>query len=172
MLDLDCPAHLQPHTLAAAAMRLTAPHAQWHALFGNSEPPFYDKWALRSSALGMDYDCLLDRKQIARRGNCFTYSIAIDPTGPILPVDSAFSGVALYSLPALRHSGCRYGSPHQAGCEHVPFHTCLRGKGLRLGIDPSLLTRCGDDHVGSRRKYVRRHVYVSSNGTVVTRGAV
>ena len=143
---------------------LAAP--RWHVLSGNSLPIYYDRWALRSSSLAVDYDCLEDQAAIGRRGNCMVYNINLSPKGPIVPADSAFNGVAIFSLSALRRSGCRYNaSPDLRTCEHVAFNLCLKRRGLRLGIDPSLLVGCGTEHAHAtfpRTKLVTLH----ANGTI------
>jgi hypothetical protein len=55
MLDLDCKATLEPPLLAQAVLGLASDRAIWHALSFNSLPNYYDFWALRSTALGVDY---------------------------------------------------------------------------------------------------------------------
>jgi hypothetical protein len=45
--------------------------------------------------------------------------------GSFVPVDSCFGGLALYSLPALRESGCRYTVAGAVDCEHVSLNDCL-----------------------------------------------
>ena len=191
MIDLDCPPLLQPSALAGSVQRMLAgtavppplqPRWQqrgahgvppppaagpvWHALFGNSVPRYYDLWALRSAALGLDYDCLEDKTQVEAHGFCFVYGIELDPRAPPVPVDSAFNGVAVYSMSALRHAGCSYElSSKLATCEHVGFHMCLRRRGLRLGIDPSLVQGCGAEH--AHAAYPRsKHVSAHPNGTI------
>jgi hypothetical protein len=45
--------------------------------------------------------------------------------GSFVPLDSCFGGLALYSLPALRESGCRYAVAGALDCEHVSLNDCL-----------------------------------------------
>jgi len=67
---------------------------------------------------------------------------------------SAFNGLALYDLRAIarRAGACRYNgtivSNASSGeirpiCEHVYYHRCLRREGLRIAIDPSLVSISG-----------------------------
>jgi hypothetical protein len=42
----------------------------------------------------------------------------------LVPVDSCFGGLTIYSLPALVESGCTYDET-TADCEHISFHRCL-----------------------------------------------
>lgn len=60
-------------------------------------------------------------------------------------VDSAFNGLGLYRVSALRTaSDCRYrGTKNSYLCEHVPFHQCMRTRELSIGVLPSLATDCG-----------------------------
>jgi len=142
-------------------------------LTGNSQPRYYDLLALRSKALSMDYDCLFDGdpEQKARRGNCFAYDIRVAPGAPIVAVDSAFNGIGVYSVAALRRSGCRYeAQANQTMCEHLSFHECLRRRGVRIGIDPALMVGCGAEHAHNeipRSKFVRVH----GNGSISYAGA-
>ena len=124
-----------------------APPTRFHVITGNSLPMYYDRWALRSRALAIDYDCLQNRTEVARRGRCMEYDINVNPRAPVLAVDSAFGGVAIFSAAALRRAGCRYEArPDLRTCEHVGFNLCLRRRGLRLGLDPSLVVGCGKEH--------------------------
>jgi transcriptional regulator GlxA family with amidase domain len=71
---------------------------------------------------------------------------------PIVPVESAFNGLAVYRLAAIARSGCGYVpyyriTPHshiqpvvvRGACEHVAFHLCLRRARLRLEESPGRL---------------------------------
>jgi hypothetical protein len=42
----------------------------------------------------------------------------------LVPVESCFGGLAVYSLDALRESGCTYDEATD-DCEHVALHRCL-----------------------------------------------
>lgn len=145
MLDLDWkrPAVLPQLQLAAKAM---AHPDGYKVLTANSiqDSDYYDLWALRSSVLHIDYDCWFDRHVSSIRGNCDSYEVRIDASAPILPVNSSFNGLALYSVAALRGQAprCRYDG--ERTCEHVSFHLCLRERGLRIGIAPFLIQGCGD----------------------------
>lgn len=198
-IDLDCPPVLTPsavgravHTLlglgswsqggvrragsgggeggGAAATEATK---GWDALFGNSLPRYYDVWALRSTALGIDYDCLHNKTEARKRGVCFDYDLRLDPAAPVLEVDSAFNGVGIYRVASLHRARdaagalCRYGGTKlHSGCEHVGFHMCLRGAGLRLGIAPDLVTGCGAEHARDEYMHEQR-VTLRANGDIV-----
>lgn len=195
-VDLDCPPVLAPSAVAhavgglmglgggrraaessaggvgagAGAGRQRAA-GRWDALFGNSVSRYYDLWALRSNALGIDYDCLHNKSAIRTQGVCFEYDVALDPNAPVLEVDSAFNGVGIYRLDSLRRAreqqsgSCRYGGAWLTTCEHVDFHACLRRAGLRLGIAPSLVQGCGAQHAHDEVKRTRR-VELRADGVV------
>ena len=149
-LDLDCPSVLQPATLSGAVALMSFDtsrgHPSWDMLSANSLPSYYDLYALRSTLLALDYDCLKPSSEVAARGNCFQFRVTLHPEAAVLPVDSAFNGLAIYRTAALQSARCTYGGPFISTCEHVVFHQCLRRQGLRLGIAPSLVQGCGAEH--------------------------
>ena len=206
MVDLDPTSFgesLAP--LREAVRRVSDTLSPWGALTANSNGPYYDRWALRSEHVGLDYDCWTEHARVASDGSCTAYDIRIDARGPIFEVDSAFGGLGLYGMHALRKHkalGCRFvgelpcvcsGAARQlsatsarrsypagrgdqartrratvnaaamvkaAGegcsrevCEHVPFNSCLRRHGVRIGIMPSLLVVYAyfDGHVEPHR---------------------
>jgi len=173
MLDLDCKRRPpwaddpRPLRMALGALR----RREWDVLAANSmaELDYYDLWALRSAELGADYDCWRDRVEMKRRGDCDATQLRINASAPPFAVDSAFNGLALYRLGALRRraGGCSYDGGRT--CEHVPFHLCLRRSGLRLGVAPYLVQGCGD---GAPRAVVgppRVRVRVEGDGSVERR---
>ena len=143
MLDLDCKRDTPPVRLQMAVSAMVADG--WSVLGANSMAgsDYYDLWALRSRDLHIDYDCWHDRVTMRRRGNCDSYQVQINESAPIIAVNSAFNGLAIYSTSALRYaSRCSYAGTRT--CEHVAFHSCLRRYGLRIGIAPFLIQGCGD----------------------------
>ena len=162
-LDLDpgdCPYPLDSRAIAAAA-DLIGTAGGWAVLTANAagrdrrrEHEYYDKWALRSASLAYVSDCNTDYAAREASGcascdRCFGTHIRIDAAAPIFAVESAFNGLALYSMRALAAHGaaaCGYSGRDPRGsptCEHVPFHTCLHQGGLRIGIAPFLPSVCG-----------------------------
>ncbi len=148
VLDLDCKRPVEPQPLRWAVAAMQDPEApyRWSVLTANSKRgiDYYDLWALRSATLGVDYDCWHDAHAVRQRGSCDAYEVRIDPRAPVLPVESAFNGLAVYSLLALweRAPDCTYDG--DLTCEHVPFHLCLRSRGLSIGVAPYLVQGCGD----------------------------
>ena len=153
-LDLDCRGP-EPRHIAA----VLASMGRWDVLTANTRPPgyYYDRWALRSSVLGVDYDCWFNQTQRRLRGSCPDYAITIDPAAQAFGVDSAFNGLGIYRASSLRAAaGCRYrGTKNSYLCEHVPFHLCLRSHQLAIGVLPSLAVECGTTQISARRRYVR-----------------
>ena len=152
--------------LAIGAMAAGA----WSMLSANSVDGavYYDLWALRSAALGVDYDCWHDRRVMRQRGDCNAHEIRINSSAPIMEVNSAFNGLAIYSVAGLRSApGCVYDGGHT--CEHVGFHLCLRRHGLQIGIAPFLLQGCGDGAPREEIGPARMHVYVPASGRAEAR---
>ena len=78
--------------------------------------------------------------QVKSRASCKDVAIKLDPAAAPFGVQSAFNGLAVYRVAALRAAnatGCRFaGSKLSRNCEHVPFTSCLRARGLRLAQIP------------------------------------
>ena len=208
VLDLDCKRPVGPTPVARAVASMMA-SARWDVLTGNSlaGQSYYDLWALRSSKLGLEYDCWRDGRRMRVHGSCDAYEVHLNPHAPVFEVASAFNGLAVYRLSGLqraisnpsnvnsRHkavestrlessratifpapllrwmlrrnesaeSPCAYDGSRT--CEHVPFHTCLSRRGLRLGVAPFLVQGCGN---GAPRPPPPAHsVHMLRNGTVV-----
>lgn len=163
--------HRQPKPLRpmqyGGTQSAAAAISRWDVLTANSlshHGLYYDIWALRSKALRVEHDCSVDKLSVAALGGCGTWAIDVNTTAPMVPVDSAFNGLAAYRLDRLRTSGCHYGGAFTLTCEHVGFHACLRRKNVSIAIAPSLAQGCGRgvwNHPG-RRNVVR----VNRNGTV------
>ena len=161
-LDLDCMVNvaslwallpsMMPHAGHAAAQGLArgarldnndeadSSGPAWDLLTGNSNP-YRDLWALRSRRLGVDYDCWQDEKTMLFRGSCLRYRITIAPRAPVVRVRSAFNGVSVLRVGAVRArnaSGCRYPDPSSTAdsapgldgvwpSHHTGVHTGLDG---------------------------------------------
>lgn len=176
VVDLDCRPLLRPAAFYAAARAVL--QGRWDVLAANTLPTYYDFWALRSTAFSMDYDCQEDRRAIRDRGFCVDWQIRLDDGAPIVPVQSAFGGLAVYRLRAVARTRCRYRGAADAdaalACEHVSFHTCLTQQhGLRFGIDPALVGGCHGDIVpsNSAASLVKAHMHqlrLHRNGSLQT----
>jgi len=147
-------------------------HPPWDALFANTKTTYYDIWALRSKALGIEFDCWdLIQHMRAQRGVDIhsakavavkKYQIKIIPSTPLIPVESAFGGLGLYRLN--KTIGCSYNGmttvcsckPHMEvtsicrpdTCEHVSFHKDMIEKhGAKLYIIPSIQVNSQEEHL-------------------------
>jgi hypothetical protein len=65
---------------------------------------------------------------------------SISPNTPLIPVESAFGGLAIYTMDAFL-SGKYIGlsSEGYEVCEHVGFHQAIKERGLNIFIAPKLV---------------------------------
>lgn len=131
--------------------RVTAPTREWDALFANQLPIYYDIWALRHPTW-CPQDCIAQirtrpfwmRRETAKQKFVRDRQIWVNPTLPLIPVESAFGGLGIYDLTFVRQVGETYSGLDAKGheiCDHVTFHAALRKAGARLYIDPALINR-------------------------------
>ncbi len=142
ILDLDAIIQLESGFKSQLESCLQTPN--WDAVSSNRTGIYWDTWALRCKALGVDYDCwemikkhkpsyVMTPKGIQKVDPYKKYVLDKDqviPPGPWIPVQSAFGGLTLYKTDAIRHR--RY-TGHT--CEHVDFN-----KGLKMFIDPRFIS--------------------------------
>lgn len=78
-LDLDCHGPVVASVTAALAS-MAARTLAWDVLTANTRKPklYYDRWALRSSTLGLDYDCWFNASQKKLHGSCPEVAISVD----------------------------------------------------------------------------------------------
>lgn len=170
-IDLDCRMPPTAQVVGAFASMLNTRH--WDVVTANTLAPryYYDRWALRSTVLTLDYDCWFNASQRRLRGSCPDYAINIDRSASPFGVDSAFNGLGLYRAGAIRSAisaSCLYrGTKNSYLCEHVPFHLCMRSLSLRIGVMPSLENDCGSTDVSPRKKIIRLH----TNGSVTVQAS-
>ncbi len=127
----------------------------WDALFANSQPYYYDIWALRSSKIGCEVDCWdavhhnPSPDANVKYVNNYTKPIPTDAS-PFL-VDSAFGGLGIYRMKSIKGSKydgvtrfCTLGHSdvskcNRECCEHVAFHADMKKNGHgNLYIVPEL----------------------------------
>jgi glycosyltransferase involved in cell wall biosynthesis len=115
----------------------------WAGLTGNQRAFYYDVWALRMAGV-MEADCwkTADNMQGPAREQYIDHFKSISIRGnKMLPVDSAFGGIAIYKTSALKN--CWYFGAYPDGselCEHVLFHHALQKAGGKLFINPLFYT--------------------------------
>ncbi|TDG12759.1 hypothetical protein E2F43_14415 [Seongchinamella unica] len=104
-------------------------------VFPVSRPNYYDIFALRAPGW-CESDCLeLFNRDRSRYGEMAAWFLRVTskqksvdefPRGQLIPVESAFGGVGIYNLQAIRHSKYAVSSNHeQTVCEHVVFNRGL-----------------------------------------------
>jgi hypothetical protein len=135
--------------------RVTAQTREWDALFANQLPTYYDIWALRHPTWCPE-DCIAQirnrpfwmRRETAKQKFVRNRQITLDPSSPLLAVESAFGGLGIYDMRLVRQVGQEVGEAYcgldakgHEICDHVSFHAALRKAGGRLFIDPALINR-------------------------------
>jgi len=146
---------------------------EWDALFTNNNGAYYDVWALRSKALGIQFDCWdMYRHMIANvpaspqqiKQLCiWDYQKHIPMEKAPIPVHSAFGGLGLYRLK--KTVGCTYNGIAtectcknmkfatqvpcwNVTCEHVSFHAdMIKKHKAKLYIFPKLLIDTQAEHI-------------------------
>lgn len=101
---------------------------------------YYDIWALRIKSI-LPFDCwqrineltsfFIDQSFLVNH-IIKIHQISIPRDIPLIEVESAFGGAALYNAKYL-NKNCLYNGIYKSGwllnssqCEHVPFHKCLQ----------------------------------------------
>jgi hypothetical protein len=123
---------------------------------------YYDVWALRHEAwcpgdAWRERDALVPLlgTTAADEVALFSRMVHIDAQRPMIEVQSAFGGLAIYRRPALLSA--RYVGLDANGaevCEHVALHAQMRSQGARLFINPALINARRTKHAG-RKKFFR-----------------
>lgn len=137
--------------------------APWNVCTANQGDFYYDIWALRHRTWCPN-DCWQDYarwvplvgKRSAREMFIFSRMIHLPATQPMLEVDSAFGGLAVYERAAVLSS--RYRGLTTDGepiCEHVTLCEQMRQAGNRIFINPSLINANRTRHASSK-KFFRR----------------
>ncbi len=154
ILDLDA---VNEHLDAKRLLHLfDMREPDWTGIFANQSERYYDIWALRHPTWSPD-DCwkrVRERpdgmsREDAIREFLVKRRVRLEPSG-FLPVQSAFGGLGVYRLQALR--GCSYrglGPDGHEMCEHVAFHEDLTRNGHRLYIDRELINGSGNQRHSS-----------------------
>jgi glycosyltransferase involved in cell wall biosynthesis len=149
--------------------------SNWDAIFANSgingkAMAYYDIWALRSPAMGIDYDCWDAINHLMATGMQYniavdkcvkTFQKEIDINRGLIPVKSAFGGLGIYKLQSTRacdyngennYCSCKHIKPKLNSCrndvcEHVAFHIDMVRKGCKLFIYSQLLVNPPIEHI-------------------------
>ncbi len=166
MIDFDevCIRPWNIETLSRAIAFMEA-DSNLAACFSNCDGHYYDLWAFRHPRV-CPGDIWLDSFVHRQKSNCtveeaFSQEVGpkifqIPTTLPPFQVDSAFGGMGIYKMRALRESTSRYLGEQSIRidtdkgpsmiryqrCEHVPYHAGLTMQlGAKLAIFPELITQ-------------------------------
>jgi hypothetical protein len=142
MLDLD---NINESGTFVSSIETCFKYNDWDVLTGNQSDTYYDLWALRKNG-DMEYDCWKKLKELEPNSdNEYAYVHSKQKVylpNQLLPVDSAFSGIAIYKLSSIPDT-CRYIGKYDDGdelCEHVEFNKCIKKNGGKIYINTSFLT--------------------------------
>lgn len=134
----------------------------WGACTANQGDHYYDIWALRHEVwcpgdAWQDHARLLPLLGEPEATNVALFSrmVHIASDRPLIEVQSAFGGLAVYRREALLSA--RYAGLDADGrevCEHVTLHAAMRGAGWRIYINPALINARRTKH-GGRKAFWR-----------------
>ncbi|CAF1618951.1 unnamed protein product [Adineta ricciae] len=128
------------------------PSSSWLAMTATQRAEYYDIWALRIPLI-LPFDCWKKIKELTSYFIDQSYLIdrlvkihqkSIPRHVPLIEVESAFGGAALYNGKYL-NKHCSYNGNDQerqltfySQCEHVPFHSCIQkyAKQQKIYINP------------------------------------
>lgn len=127
----------------------------WDVVTANQPGRYYDVWALRHphwcpGDCWEDFRALrpLIGKKAAREFAVHSRQIELKADLPLIEVDSAFGGLAIYTREAFltgRYTGLT--ASGEEVCEHVSYHAELRARGAQIFINPKLLNRVQTEHL-------------------------
>lgn len=140
----------------------------WCVITANQEDSYYDIWALRHSDWCPD-DC---QALLARLEPLFGHETAlslavesrqirISPSRPLIPVQSAFGGLAIYTASAMQ-CGAYRGQDENGNevCEHVSLHLQMTKAGHAIYLNPRLINTGLNTHTRNKRtsKIIKRAI--------------
>jgi hypothetical protein len=146
----------------------------WDMCSANQGDYYYDIWALRHPVWCPGDAWAEQRALVPLLGSTaadeialFSRMVHIDPARPMIEVESAFGGLAVYRRDALL--GARYVGLDANGaevCEHVMLHAQMRADGARLYINPALVNARRTKHAGRKKllRTLRRRLWNAIRG--------
>ena len=170
--DLDGVSRDLDSAALASCWRAEAP--AWDMCAANQGDYYYDIWALRHP-MWCPADAWAEQRALvpvlgtraADEIALFSRMVHIDPRRPMIEVDSAFGGLALYRRDALL--AARYVGLDANGaevCEHVTLHAQMRADGARLFVNPALINARQTKHAGRKKLWrtLRRRMWNALRG--------
>ena len=118
----------------------------WDVICANQLNYYYDIWALRHPYWS-PYNYLEQYHHLtpflgshqANQISKIVKQVKLDPTLDLIPVDSAFGGLAIYKREAYISGNYGFEPGVVDEVDHAPFHRILRDKGYRIFINPALI---------------------------------
>lgn len=150
-IDFD----LQNKLLSSQMIEKCLSNDGWDILTANQKGPYYDIWALRHPTWSPnDYRATMRTyrqfglsEPTAALRTLYARMVTIPPNVPLIKVQSAFGGLALYRpwvFGMSRYTG--YDDDGNEVSEHVPFSLRLVEQGARIFIDPTLTPVARTEH--------------------------
>jgi hypothetical protein len=136
----------------------------WDVCTANQNGPYYDLWALRHedwcpndcwSQFGFLNNYCKDQEEILF-ASIFSKMIRIPTKSDWIEVDSAFGGLAIYKIDAMKKG--RYQGLNEKGneiCEHVLFHKDLKQNKCRIFINPRMINAGYTEHSEKLKDRIR-----------------
>lgn len=138
-----------------ASLRSCFTRSDWDVCTANQRGPYYDVWALRHAEWSPNdcwrqYHFLVEHGMPAHRAMFAAIEsrkVTIPEHHDWIEVESAFGGLAIYRR-ALFDMGNYDGVSDISGevCEHVSFHSKIRGNGGKILINPRLINAGYTEH--------------------------
>lgn len=148
---------------AAALGTCWASEVPWSACTANQGDVYYDIYALRHPfwcPVNVWREHAALKPLLGRRAAddicVFSRMVHIDASRPMIEVESAFGGMAVYRRDALL--AAHYVGLSEDGeevCEHVALHATMRARGSRIFINPALINARTTRH-GRRKHWLRK----------------
>jgi hypothetical protein len=147
----------------------------WSVICANQLNYYYDIWALRHPFWN-PHNYLEQYQQLepwmgphqAHQIAIATKQIQLPTNQGLIPVDSAFGGLAIYTKQAYISGMYDYSHTEIEDTEHVPFHQSLKKNGFKIFINSALIN-CAEPTPNPGQKIKKRYVLkaIRSFGNVV-----
>ena len=136
----------------------------WGGICANQLNYYYDIWALRHPYWN-PHNYLEQYQQLepwmgphqAHQIAIATKQIRLEPNLGLIPVDSAFGGLAIYTKQAYIAGMYDYSHTEIEDAEHVAFHQCLTNNGYKIYINSALIN-CAEPKPNPGQKIKKRYI--------------
>ena len=136
----------------------------WSVICANQLNYYYDIWALRHPYWN-PHNYLEQYQQLepwmgphqAHQIAIATKQIRLEPNQGLIPVDSAFGGLAIYTRQSYITGVYDYSHTEIEDTEHVAFHHCLKKNGFKIYINSALIN-CAEPKPNPGQKIKKRYI--------------